>query len=106
LVFRTGGSAYWGVEETNWEDAPVFGDKSSVHSLGGRRYEFYYHGAHLHMIVLSEKGATYWVVNSLLDALSNETMIAVAKGLRPLDQPAKKKAKHVKRKKRRAARRH
>jgi hypothetical protein len=106
LVFRTGGSAYWGVEETNWEDAPVFGDKSSVHSLGGRRYEFYYHGAHLHMVVLTEKGATYWVVNSILDALSNETMIAVAKGLRPLDHPVTKKAKHAKRKKRRATRKH
>jgi LCP family protein required for cell wall assembly len=105
LVFRTGGSAYWGVEETNWPDAPVFGDKNSVHSLAGRRYEFFYHGAHLHMIVLKEKAATYWVVNSLLDALSNETMIAVAKSLRPLDQPAKK-AKHAKRKKRRASRKH
>ena len=36
------------------------------------------------MIVLRSHGATYWVVNSLLDALSNETMIAVAKGLKPL----------------------
>ena len=29
-------------------------------------------------------GASYWVVNTLLDRLSNETMIAIAKGLRPL----------------------
>ena len=31
-----------------------------------------------------EGGATYWVVNTLLDSLSNETMIAIAKGLQPL----------------------
>ena len=38
------------------------------------------------MIVLREHGATYWVVNTLLDKLSNETMLAVAKSLRPLGQ--------------------
>jgi hypothetical protein len=92
LTFRTG-NQYWGVEETDWDDAPVFGDRSFAHVLGGRRFDFYYHGARLHMIVLREKGATYWVVNTLLDSLSNETMIAIAKGLRPLDQPAAKKAK-------------
>jgi hypothetical protein len=36
------------------------------------------------MVVLREKNATYWVVNTLLDKLSNETMIAIAKGLKPL----------------------
>jgi hypothetical protein len=36
------------------------------------------------MIVLKENGATYWVVNTLDNALSNETMIAIARGLRPL----------------------
>ena len=33
-------------------------------------------------------GRRYWVVNTLLDSLSNETMIAIAKGLKPLG-PAK-----------------
>jgi LCP family protein required for cell wall assembly len=96
LTFRTGGNQYWGVEETNWEDAPVFGDRSFDHVLDGRRYSFYYHGSHLHMIVLHEHGSTYWVVNTLLGSLSNETMIAIAKGLRPLDQPAAKKVKKAK----------
>jgi hypothetical protein len=36
------------------------------------------------MVVLREHGSTYWVVNTLLDSLSNETMLAIAKGLRPL----------------------
>jgi hypothetical protein len=36
------------------------------------------------MIVLRQGGATYWVVNTLRDELSNETMIAIAKGLQPL----------------------
>ena len=54
------------------------------HRIRGRTYDFYYSGAHLHMIVLKENGATYWVTNTILDTLSNETMLAIAKGLRPL----------------------
>jgi hypothetical protein len=36
------------------------------------------------MVVLRENGATYWVVNTILDSLSNETMLAIARSLRPL----------------------
>jgi len=84
LVFRTGGNEYWGIEETDWDDAPVLSDRSFRHSVGGREMEFYYSGSHLHMVVLRAHGATYWVVNTLLDSLSNETMISIAKGLKPL----------------------
>ena len=85
LVFRTGAGAYWGIEETSWDEAPILSDKSVHHILKGRSYDFYYNGPKLHMIVLHEHGDTYWVVNSLLDNISNETMIAIAKGLRPLE---------------------
>jgi hypothetical protein len=36
------------------------------------------------MVVLRRGNATYWVVNTLRDELSNETMLAIAKGLVPL----------------------
>jgi LCP family protein required for cell wall assembly len=84
LVFRNAGGTYWGIEETDWEDAPVLSDRSFRHVLNGRAYDFYYDGPKLHMIVLRYGGSSYWVVNSLLDNLSNETMIAIAKGLKPL----------------------
>jgi hypothetical protein len=85
LTFATGSGEYWGVQETAWQDAPILGDKSFRHVLGdGRTYDFYYSGSHLHMVVLRANGATYWVVNTLLDTLSNETMLAIAKGLKPL----------------------
>ncbi len=83
LVFHNG-NQYWGVEETNWNDAPILGDRSFRHDLGGREFELYYAGDRLHMVVLHANGATYWVVNTLLDDLSNETMLAIAKGLKPI----------------------
>jgi LCP family protein required for cell wall assembly len=84
LVFRTGGNEYWGIEETNWDGAPLLSDRSFRHAVGGREMEFYYSGSHLHMIVLHVHGASYWIMNTLLDSLSNETMISIAKGIKPL----------------------
>jgi LCP family protein required for cell wall assembly len=89
LTYRVAGNQYWGVQMTDWEDAPVLTGRNFVRRLGGRRYELYYNGPRLHMVVLRTDGATYWVVNSLLDRLSNETMIAIAKGLRPLAKVSK-----------------
>jgi LCP family protein required for cell wall assembly len=83
LVFHNG-TDYWGVQETDYTAAPVLGDRSFHRILGGRAYDLYYTGTHLHMVVLRQGGSTYWVVNSLLDSLSNETMLAIAKGLKPL----------------------
>jgi LCP family protein required for cell wall assembly len=84
MTFRTGFNEYWGIQETNWADAPVLDDKSLTQRVGGREFDLYYTGSHLHMVVLRDNGATYWVVNTLLDSLSNETMLAIARGLRPL----------------------
>jgi LCP family protein required for cell wall assembly len=77
-------SAYWGIEETSWNDAPVLEHPSFKHKIKGREFYFYYNGAHLHMVVLKTKKASYWVVNTLDELLSNETMIEIAKGLKPL----------------------
>ena len=84
LTYRTGASEYWGVQMTDWEDPPVLAERNFVRSIGGRRYELHYSGPKLHMVVLRQGGASYWVVNTVLDALSNETMLAIAKGLKPL----------------------
>jgi hypothetical protein len=84
LVFRTGAGQFWGIEETDWSGAPALNDKSFRHDLGGREFDLYYSGSRLHMVVLHRGAVTYWVVNTLLDELSNETMLAIAKGLKPL----------------------
>ena len=84
LTFRTSANEYWGIEQTDWTEAPVLADASFLQRIRGREYSLYYSGAHLHMVALRENGATYWVVNTILDSLSNETMLAIARGLQPL----------------------
>jgi LCP family protein required for cell wall assembly len=77
-------SGYWGIEETSWDGAPALQQPNFKHRIKGREFDFYYDGPHLHMVVLKTPKASYWVVNTLTDTLSNETMIEIAKGLRPL----------------------
>jgi LCP family protein required for cell wall assembly len=84
LVFVTAGGQFWGVEETAWSAAPILDDISLTRTIKGRSYDLYYAGGHLHMIVLRANGATYWVVNTLLNSLTNATMVAIAEGLEPL----------------------
>ncbi len=84
FTFRTGANEYWGIQETNWEDAPALEDKNFSEVIKGRQYDLYYSGPRLHMVVLRAGGASYWVVNTILDTLSNETMLEIAKGLRPM----------------------
>jgi hypothetical protein len=82
----TNGVDFWGIQMTDWKDAPVLDEPNDVTTIGKRRYQLYYNGPHLHMVVLEANGATYWVTNTLLDKLSNETMLEIAKGLRPLSR--------------------
>ncbi len=85
MTFVTGaGNVYYQVEETNWTSAPILRSPTGHFRANHRTYQLYTVGGHIHMIVLRYGGASYWVVNTLLDELSNETMIAIAKGLQPL----------------------
>jgi LCP family protein required for cell wall assembly len=84
LTYRTGAREYWGIQMTDWEDAPVLRERNFKQFIKGREYDLFYSGGHLHMVVVKENGASYWVVNTLNDTLSNETMLAIARGLKPL----------------------
>ena len=86
IVFSTmaaGYQEYWGIQQTSWDDAPALQQPSTRRRIKGREYDLYFNGAKLHMVVLRGEEASYWVVNTLLDSISNETMIAIAKGLKP-----------------------
>ena len=62
--FADGVYQYWGVQQTDWEDAPILAEANKITTIGGRKYELHYSGAKLHMVVRREKGATYWVLTT------------------------------------------
>jgi hypothetical protein len=84
LIYETSGSEYWGIQELQWDDPPILDGPSVRRSIAGRMYGLYFDGPKLHMIAFTENGNSYWVMNTLQNRLSNETMLAIAKGLKPL----------------------
>jgi LCP family protein required for cell wall assembly len=84
ITYDTGANEYWGIQQTSWTDAPILSSPTLTRTIRGREYKLFFSGTKLHMIAFEQNGGVYWVVNTLLNRLSNETMIAIAKGLRPL----------------------
>ena len=76
------GIEYWGIQQTTWTDAPALDGASVTKTIKGREYKLFFSGNRLHLVAFEENGAAYWVVNTLLDSLSNETMLAIAQGLK------------------------
>ncbi|HET8529098.1 MAG TPA: LCP family protein [Gaiellaceae bacterium] len=87
LTFVTGAqNIYWQVIETDWNDAPALRAPTGKYldRKTGRRFDVFTTSGHIHLIVYRANGASYWVYNTLEDKLSNKTMLAIARGLRPL----------------------
>jgi LCP family protein required for cell wall assembly len=80
----TNGIDYFGLQILRWDDAPALAGADKTVKLDGRTFELHYSGPKLRMVVLREAGTSYWVVNTLLNALSNETMLSIARSLKPL----------------------
>jgi LCP family protein required for cell wall assembly len=84
LVARTAAGDYWGFQGTNWSNPPIIEHPSRTVTRNGREYMLYFNGTRLHMVAWREGGGTYWITNSVLDKLSNETMLAIAEGVKRL----------------------
>jgi LCP family protein required for cell wall assembly len=78
------GLEYWDIEESTWNSAPILQNPSFTLIHKGQKYLVYTTGGQVQMVALRTPRATYWVTNSILNELSNKTMIAIAESLRPL----------------------
>ena len=87
----------WGIQYTLWTDAPILDQPSKSYCLrDGRLVRLYANGSQLHRVAVYYGGArckadgiVAWISNSLDNRLTPDTMIAVAKSLRPLPGHAK-----------------
>jgi LCP family protein required for cell wall assembly len=99
LIHAPGGAAYpayvavfsagqlgqfYDVQGMTWLDAPQFRSPDQTVWLGGRSYRLYYEGQNLQMVAWNQRGAVYWVRNSLTDAIANSELLAIAQQTRPL----------------------
>jgi polyisoprenyl-teichoic acid--peptidoglycan teichoic acid transferase len=74
---------YYDFEGTDWLNPPLF-----VHArtqvIDGVEYRFVDDGSHIHVIGWRSGGGLYWVTNTLLEELSNQQMLQIAKSAKPL----------------------
>ena len=85
LTFNvTGTYKYWQIEESTWNSAPILQKPSFTLIHRGQKFLVYTTGGAIQMVALRTPRATYWVSNTILNELSNSTMIAIAESLRPL----------------------
>lgn len=84
LTYQTSRNEYWGIQETSWDEPPILSEPTLERTIGNRTYKLFVSGTKLHVVAFELDGGVYWVVNTLRNSLSNETMLAIAKGLKPL----------------------
>jgi LCP family protein required for cell wall assembly len=75
---------YWQIEESTWNSAPILQNPSFTLVHRGQKYSVYTTGGAVQMVALRTPQATYWVTNTILNELSNSTMLAIAESFRPL----------------------
>jgi LCP family protein required for cell wall assembly len=78
------GIQHWQIEETDWTSAPILASPTGRFVNHHRQFLVYTTGGAIQMVVLRTPKASYWVVNTILNQLSNTTMLAIAKSLEPL----------------------
>jgi polyisoprenyl-teichoic acid--peptidoglycan teichoic acid transferase len=76
-----GPGQYYGFEATRWADAPILQNPDDVRTIGGRTYDLFYDGGTLRLVAWEEDDVAYWLSNTLTESLTNQQMIAIARGM-------------------------
>lgn len=74
------GSHYFGVQGIQgWEDPPILSNPSLTKTIHGREYDIYVDGDRIKMIAWHRGDNSYWVSNDLLQTLTNDQMVGIAR---------------------------
>ena len=73
-------TAYFGIQGIRgWEDPPILEDPTETREMHGREYDIYSTAGKVTLVAWHRGESTYWVSNSLQNALTNDQMIGIAK---------------------------
>lgn len=71
---------YFGVQGIKgWSDPPILDNPSETRTIHGREYDIYIDGDRVSMVAWHRGSNTYWVSNSLLQSLTNDQMLGMAR---------------------------
>jgi LCP family protein required for cell wall assembly len=72
---------YYGIQGTKWTGPPILDNPDDHIQMRGRRYDLFYDGRKLRIVSWRSGNASYWVSNTLSEALSNKQMLGIARSL-------------------------
>jgi LCP family protein required for cell wall assembly len=81
-VWQQNAGGYYDFEGSDWLHPPLIDHPDQTRRIDGRTYLLFADGGHLHTIAWHQGGALYWLTNTLLEDLSNEQMLAIARSAR------------------------
>jgi LCP family protein required for cell wall assembly len=71
---------YFGLQGIQgWPDPPILDNPSETRTINGREYEFFVDGDRLSQVAWHRGESSYWVANDLLNTLTNDQMIGIAR---------------------------
>jgi hypothetical protein len=85
---------YFGVQGVaGWEDPPILKSPSETRTINGRDYDIYLDGDRVRMVAWHDGDNSYWIYNSLLQTLTGDQMLGIARSVGEIKPPP---PKHVK----------
>jgi len=86
------GTHYFGVQGIRgWPDPPILDDPAEVKEINGREYEIFSDGGLIKLIAWHRGENSYWISNDLLESLSNDQMVGMARSAAVLVPKTKSK---------------
>ncbi|HEU4393408.1 MAG TPA: LCP family protein [Solirubrobacterales bacterium] len=80
VLEKTDGTHYFGVQGIRgWGDPPILGNPSETKTINGREYEIFADSGRIKLIAWHRGDNSYWVSNDLLQSLSNDQMVGMAR---------------------------
>lgn len=76
------GIHYVGVQGIrDWEEPPILSDPSETVEMNGREFDVYLESDRIRLVAWHDDDDSYWVSNSLLNTLTNDQMLGIARSM-------------------------
>ncbi len=96
MVLQLPQGDYFGFQGVHgWTDPPILNNPSETRTIAGREFDIYLDGDRVRLIAWHQGDNSYWVSNSLLQTLSNDQMLGIARSIGKL--PGERTKRHNKR---------
>jgi LCP family protein required for cell wall assembly len=97
MVLQLPQGDYFGIQGVHgWPDPPILNSPSESRTMSGRDYDIFLDGDRIRLISWHQGDNSYWVSNSLLQTLTNEQMLGIARSIGKLPGRRSRHHRHKK----------